>query len=579
MHNRIQVLFLGFTFGLLLVILRLSYWQVIKTDELSGAARDQYASKDIMEGSRGAIITSDGFPLVVNQAVYTLGAYLPGVVDSPTSIVDRIMPNLKLVIDDPAIATDEAKLKVAEEELKLNTRSTMLEHLGKTGYVTLSRALSVKEKEAIEALGIKGLTFDQSFTREYPEASMSAQLSGFVGRDDVGKPIGYFGLEGFYDRELSGRSRIEKQEKDAGGNPLLVGDWSLMPGRDGRTLKLYLERGTQYIVEEELKKGLERYQASSGEVIVMDPKTGGILAMASLPSYDPDKFHLYDTSLYKNPAVANSYEPGSTFKVLVMAAAFNEGVVKEDDQCDICAAPYPIGKYKIKTWNEEYRPNATPADIIVHSDNVGMVWTEQRLGGEKMLEYIKKFGFGEKTGIDLQEEISPALRTKWGDIDYATSSFGQGIAVTSVQMLAAVGAIANKGVLMEPHLVQSVVGDTEVPIPPKSRGEVISPASADRITNLMIEAVEKGEAQWAAPKGYVLAGKTGTAQIAVEGHYDAEKTTASFVGFAPARDPKFVMLVKLSEPQSSQWAAETAAPLWFGIAKKLLLRYNIAPSK
>jgi cell division protein FtsI/penicillin-binding protein 2 len=261
-----------------------------------------------------------------------------------------------------------------------------------------------------------------------------------------------------------------------------------------------------------------------------------------------------------------------------MAAAFNEGVVKEDDKCDICSAPYPIGKYNIKTWNEEYRANATPEEIIVHSDNVGMVWTEQKLGGEKMLEYIKKFGFGEKTGIDLQEEITPSLRTKWGDIDYATSSFGQGIAVTSIQMLAAVGSLANKGVLMEPHLVQSVIGDMEVSIPPKSRGEVISPDSAQRITNLMIQAVEQGEAKWAAPKGYVLAGKTGTAQIAVEGHYDATKTTASFVGFAPANNPKFVMLVKLSEPQSSQWAAETAAPLWFGVAKKLLLRYNIAPS-
>lgn len=578
MRSRIQILFFGFLFGLALVILRLSYWQIIKTDELSSSANDQYAVRDITGATRGSVITADNFPLVVNQAVYTLGAYMPAIEDTPSSIVDRVMPYIELKIDDPAIATDAGKLKVALEELRVTTKSTMLDHLGKTGYAVLARALSVKEKEAIEKLNIKGLTFDQSFIREYPEASMSAQLTGFVGRDDVGKAIGYFGLEGYYDRELSGRSRIEKQEKDAGGNPLLIGDFQLLPGHDGRTLKLYLERGTQYIVEEELKKGLEQYGASSGEVIVMDPKTGGILAMATFPTYDPGKFHLYETGLYKNPAVANAYEPGSTFKVLVMAAAFNEGMVSESDHCDICAAPYPIGKYSIKTWNNKYRKDATPEEIIVHSDNVGMVWTEQRLGGEKMLDYIKKFGFGVKTGIDLQEEITPALRTKWGDIDYATSSFGQGIAVTSIQMLAAVGAIANKGILMEPHLVQSVIGETEIPIPPKSRGEVLSPTSTDRITKIMIQAVEKGEAQWAAPKGYIVAGKTGTAQIAVEGHYDAEKTTASFVGFAPAINPKFVMIVKLSEPKSSQWAAETAAPLWFDIAKKLLLRYNIAPT-
>ncbi len=578
MHTRVQILFGSFLFAMALVILRLSYWQIIKTDELSSQAHDQYASKDVVEGARGSIITSDGFPLVVNQAIYTLGAYMPSVEEKPVAIVEKIMPNLKFSIDDPAIATDSSKLGLALDELKSNTKSSMLEKLGKSGYSVLVRGISVDEKKAIDGLGIKGLTFDQSFAREYPESSMSAQLTGFVGRDDLGKPTGYFGLEGFYDRELTGRSRIEKQEKDAGGNPLLVGDFQLLSGRDGRTLKLYLERGTQHLVEDELKKGIERYGASSGEVIVMDPKTGGILAMASWPSYDPASFHLYDTSLYKNPAVANSYEPGSTFKVLVMAAAFNEGVVKASDHCDICSGPYPIGKYNIKTWDETYHPDATPEEIIVHSDNVGMVWAEQKLGGEKLLEYIKKFGFGEKTGIDLQEEVSPALRTKWGDIDYATSSFGQGIAVTSIQMIQAVGAIANGGVLMEPHLVQSVIGSSEVKIPPKSKGQVVSKEAAEQTTNLMVSAVVNGEAKWAAPKGYVVAGKTGTAQIAVEGHYDAEKTTASFVGFAPAYNPKFVMLVKLSEPQSSQWAAETAAPLWFGILKKLLLRYNIAPT-
>lgn len=578
MYNRIQILFFGFVFGLSLVILRLSYWQIIKTDELSSAAHDQYASKDVVTSSRGSIITADNFPLVVNQAVYSLGAYLPAVQDPPLEIVERIMPYLNLQIDDPILATDPAKLKIAEDELVSTTRSTLLSRLSQTGYAVLAHALTVQEKEKIASLDIKGLTFDQSFIRAYPEASMSARITGFVGRDNVGKPTGYFALEGFYDRELAGRSRIEKQEKDATGNPLLIGDFQLLPGRDGRTLKLHLERGTQYMVDTALAEGLERYGATSGEVIVMDPQTGGILAMASLPSYDPARFHLYDTSLYKNPVVANSYEPGSTFKVFVMASAFNEGAVKEDDHCDICDSAYSIGKYNIKTWDETYRAGATPQEIIVHSDNVGMVWAQQKLGGEKMLEYLKKFGFGQKTGIDLQEEIAPSLRTKWGEIDYATASFGQGIVVTSIEMLAAVSAIANRGTLMEPHLVQSVIGETEVVIPPKSKGEVVSPETATRITNLMVQAVEQGEAKWAAPQGYVVAGKTGTAQIAVEGHYDKEKTTASFIGFAPAYNPKFAMIVKLSEPKSSQWAAETAAPLWFSIAKKLLVRYNIAPT-
>lgn len=579
MRTRIQIIFLSFFFGLLLVILRLSYWQIVKKDELSAQAQDQYTSKDIVEGSRGSIMTADNFPLVVNQAVYALGVYTPAIVDPPAKIVDQILPLLKFSVDDPSIATDEAKLKLALEEMKASTKSTILERLSKTGYSVLARSLSVQEKNAIESLGIKGLSFDQSFARHYPEASMSAQLTGFVGRDDLGKSKGYFGLEGFYDRELSSRSRIEKQDVDAGGNPLLTGDFQLLPGRDGRSLKLHIERGTQFVVEEALKEGIEHYGAKSGEVIVMDPKTGGILAMASLPSYDPLKFHLYDTSLYKNPAVANTYEPGSTFKVLVMAAAFNEGVVTETDQCDICHEPFQIGKYQIKTWDNEYPKNPTPQDILVNSNNVGMVWAQRRLGGEKMLEYLTKFGFGQKTGIDLQEEVASTLRSRWGEIDYATASFGQGIAVTTIQMVSAVGALANQGELMEPHLVQSVIGESEVPIPPKSRGQVISPETAERITNLMIQSAGQGEAKWAAAKGYEIAGKTGTAQVAVEGHYDRDKTTASFVGFAPAKNPKFVMIVKLSEPGTSQWASETAAPLWFSLARKLLIRYNIPPDK
>jgi stage V sporulation protein D (sporulation-specific penicillin-binding protein) len=208
-----------------------------------------------------------------------------------------------------------------------------------------------------------------------------------------------------------------------------------------------------------------------------------------------------------------------------------------------------------------------------------MVWTAQKLGHEKLLDYISKFGFGNKTGIDLQEEVASPLRSKWGDIDYATASFGQGIAVTSIQMVSAVSAIANGGSLLEPHVVKAVLGTEEEKIDPKVIRQVISADAASQTTALMVRAVEEGEAQWAAPKGYTVAGKTGTAQIAVEGHYDADKTITSFVGFAPAYNPRFVMLVKLREPESSQWGSETAAPLWFGIAQKLLLHYNVSPDK
>ncbi len=577
MRSRIHFYFLSLMFILTVIILRLAYWQLVRGGELKAEAKDQYSARKTTSGLRGSIITADNAPLVVNRPIYNLGVYLPGFTSETRTLPDLLAPMLEYEIIDPVIATDAARAELKLKELTASMTTTMHERIGRGGYASLAQNISEDTKKKILDTGITGLTFDQDFTRAYPEASLSAHLTGFVGRDDAGAPLGYFGLEGYYDRELTSRTRVEQQEKDALGNPLLTGTWELLPGRVGRSLKLYLDRGAQYAVVAELKKGLERYGASSGEVVVLDPKTGGILAMASLPTYDPAKFHLFDTSLYKNPNIANTYEPGSTFKVLVAAAALNEKVIKEEDHCDICSGPVEIGQYSIKTWDGKYRDQATPEEILVHSDNTGMVWMQRKLGGEKMLEYLQKFGFGQKTGIDLQEEVAAPLRTKWGDIDYATSSFGQGIAVTSIQMAAAVGVIANKGVLMEPHVVSEVMGDNVIPITPKSKGQVISPEAASQITELMIKAVEYGEAKWAKPKGYTMAGKTGTAQIAVSGHYDAEKTIASFVGFAPARNPRFVMLVKLREPQSSQWGSETAAPLWFNIARRLLLHYNIPP--
>jgi stage V sporulation protein D (sporulation-specific penicillin-binding protein) len=529
MRPRIQAMFLLIVCLLGVILLRLAYWQIVRGGQLRAAARSQYSDKDVEISKRGEIITSDESALVINRPVYNLGVYLPGFTGDVHGIPSLIGNVLEYEITDPAIATDPARAPLKLTELKTNAIATMSARLAKGGYATLAQNISEKVKTDILATGITGLTFDQDFTRSYPEASLSAHVTGFVGRDESGEPLGYFGLEGYYNRELESRVKIEALEKDALGNPLLTGSWELLPGRVGRSLKLHLDRGVQHAVVDELQKAITRYGAVSGEVVVMDPATGGILAMSSLPTYDPSKFHLYDSGLYKNPSIANTYEPGSTFKVLVAASAFNEGVIQESDHCDICSGPVQIDKYSIKTWNGEYRDSATPEDIIVHSDNTGMVWMQRKLGGEKLVDYIQKFGFGEKTGIDLQEEVASPLRKSWGEVDYATSSFGQGIAVTSIQMVRAVGAIANGGRLMEPHVVSNVQGDSDQSISPKVVRQVISKDAAQRTTDLMIKAVEYGEAKWAKPKGYTMAGKTGTAQIAVAGNYDEEKTIASFV--------------------------------------------------
>jgi len=578
LKNRPRFLARFFIVLILLIVVRLFYWQVIKSKELHTLAQSQHLSQTTVTPNRGKILTSDNFPLVFNEPRYRLFAYVPNLNLSPQKLVDLLLQRLDFQIDDPVVATDPAKLKTTLERTKEIFATKVLQRLTTKKWVPLARDLSLQEKEALQTDNLKGLSFQETFKRYYPEASMAAHLLGFVGKDKLGHPKGFYGLEGYYDRELRGTESIIQQENDALGNPLLTTSFHSVLGKDGRDLKLYLDRSLQFQVEQALRQGLKLYGAKSGEVVVMDPYTGGILAMASLPSYDPAKYWLYDTSLYKNPVIANTYEPGSTFKVLVMAAALQEKVVKPEDHCDICGAPVKIGKYTIRTWDNKYQAGRTPEEILVHSDNVGMVWVQRRLGDDKFLEYLHKFGFGQKTNIDLQEEIAAPLKKHWSEIDYATAAFGQGIAVTSIQMVRAVAAIANGGNLVEPHVVHQVIGQDTQTIKPKVVRRVIDPETAKTLTQMMVASAEHGEAKWTALKEYQVAGKTGTAQIPVAGHYDPEKTIASFIGFAPADHPRFVMLVKLREPQTSPWGSETAAPLWFHLAKKILIHLNVPPS-
>ncbi len=578
--QRLRVSLIVFFLTGLIVIGRLFYWQILSGDKLAALAQSQYKSQIEIPAQRGKIITSDNFSLVSNQPAFLLYAYLPELTAKPEDLADKLAPILR---PDPEEATSTAAINLDKQIriLTADTEASLSARLDspRSVWIPLARKLPESKKVMIEQLNLVGLGFEPEPNRYYPEASTAAHLLGFVGSDSTGNPKGYFGLEGFYDLELRGRSGIIRQEKDASGKPILVGSFGGFESKNGRSLKLHLDRSVQRLIEIELEKALTQYGAVSGDVLIMDPKTGGIIASASLPKYDPQKFSRFDKALYKNPIVADAYEPGSTFKVLTMSAALDAGAVKPDTKCEICTGPVEIGQYTVKTWNEKYYPDSTMTEVIQHSDNVGMVFMGQKLGKEKMYEYLKNFGIGETTGIDLQEEFSPPLRSKnkWADIDLAATSFGQGVAVTSIQMLRAVAAIANQGILMEPHVAQEIVGDKTITINPKAVRRVISQDTAHKMTAMMVNAVDSGEAQWTKLKGYRIAGKTGTAQIAVAGHYDKEKTIASFVGFAPAGSPRFAMLVRLREPSSSIWAADTAAPLWMKIAKQLFLYYGIPP--
>lgn len=580
---RIRLLKIVYLMMLAAVLLRLSYWQIVKADDLQAMAESQHVVSLDIDAPRGEIRSSDGGILASDKPTFLLYA-MPKTLEDKLGLINQLAPQLyEHELDLQTESPDSTESAKPKDERIREIREDLSDKLSQNLYwVALARQMDFENKKKIEGLKLDGIGFENMSKRYYPESSASAHILGFVGSNALGEQTGYFGIEGYYNKQLKGVAGVLTEERDARGQPILSGKFVEREAKSGSTLELNIDRAVQRVVEQKLKKGIEKYQAKSASAVVMDPKTGAVVAMATYPNYDPNSFYQFPKEYYKNSIVADAYEPGSTFKVLVMAAGINEDLIKPDTKCDICSEPVESSGYQIRTWNNKYYPDSTMTDVIVHSDNTGMVFVSRKLGLDKMYQYIQKFGFGRITQIDLQDEVTPDIRNKkdWYDIDLATASFGQGIAVTPIQMVRAISVIANGGNLMEPHVVKSIqTDDKKTTINPKIVGQPISPEAAKQVTQMMVEAVEKGEAKAFVPKGYKIAGKTGTAQIPVAGHYDPEKTIASFVGFAPADDPKFVMLVKYTEPKSSIFGSETAAPTFFEIAKELLTYYSIPPTQ
>lgn len=557
MLRRFNLIFVFFLLAFFALIFRLFSWQVIYGKKLASQAKSQYQLGKVVSAPRGNIYASDGSLLVGRRDAWLL--YLaPPELTKPAGEVAKVLA--PLLDDDP----DRIKSLLAKKGL---------------AWIPVKHKLTSEVKRNIEALGLDGVGFEKEESRVYPEASAAAHLLGFVGKNEEGDDLGYFGLEGYYNLPLSGKSGFLSQEKDARGLPILLGNFSEISAIGGVNLITNIDKTVQLLLERKLKEGIEKYGAKSGTVIVANPQNGAILGMSSFPSYDPLKYFEYGDEYFKNPAISDTFEPGSIFKVLVMAAALDAAVVEPETKCEICAGPLKIDKYLIETWNKKYNPEQNMIEVIVHSDNVGMAFVGQKLGADRLYDYLDRFGIGKLTGIDLQGEVAVPLRKKgtWSEVDLATASFGQGVAVTPVQMIRAVAAIANQGELPNLQVVKKISGEGwEETIKSKSE-KVISPKAAEAVKAMMVEAAKRGESKWTNLKGFKVAGKTGTAQIPIAGHYDAEKTIGSFIGFAPADDPKFIMLVTLREPTSSPWASETAAPLWYSIAQDLFLHFNIQP--
>ena len=574
--NRIKLFQIIIAIIAVLIIIRLFYWQFISDISIGS---DAFLKETEIPASRGEIYASDNFPLVANQEAFLIYGK-PHELNQPvTDIAKKLAPNLI----SPKYATVSAGLSEAESQKKDQEIKDKEEELSSKlenknlYWVQLARKVPSAIYKNIQNMKIQGLGFEKDEKRNYPEASMAAQLLGFVGYNKFGQDTGYFGLEGFWDRILKGKSGRLGQEQDPFGLPILIGKYQPIKPKKGSSLYLSIDRSIQFIVENELKNAVIKYGAKQGTIIVANPSNGRILAMATYPTYEPEFRLEFDENLYKNPAVADNFEPGSIFKLITMSAALDSSVIEPDTRCS-CNGPRQIGGFEISTWNKKYYPNSTMTEVIQHSDNVGMTFVAEKLGLNKFYEYILKFGFSKATSIDLQGESDGSIRPKneWREVDLATASFGQGIAITPIQMVQAASVIANGGKLIKPSIVVKIKNSSKEEILQTDEGRrIISQKTAAQVKEMMVNAVQNGETKAFAPKDLRIAGKTGTAQVPVAGHYDPNKTIASFIGFAPADEPKFVMLVRFSQPSSSPYGSETAAPTFFIIAKKLFNYFGI----
>ncbi len=422
---------------------------------------------------------------------------------------------------------------------------------------------------------LSGLSLVPAPRRVYPAGSLAGHLLGFVNQEGEG----YFGIEGYYDEWLSGKPITVER-------PLIPPMARPQPDPPaGVNLVLTVDAEVQQMVEGVLREAIERSGAEDGQIVVMNPENGEILAMAARPELNPNEYEPWleeeDEEPVIAPAVGGQYEPGSTFKVLTMAAALDQGAVTPD-QVFIDTGEIEVGGHPIQNWDGSAWGPQTMTGCMRHSLNVCLAYVaSEELGAGPFYDYMERFGIGQITGVDLAGEVSGQLRTPrdpgWTESDLGTNSFGQGISVTPIQLLSAIAAVANEGVMVQPHVVREVSGPQQEYWPKATViGQPISAETARTMTAMLTQSLD-GETQYAEVPGYELAGKTGTAQIPTERGYDPTQTVASFVGWGPVSDPQFIVLVRLDRPSASPWGSVVAAPVFQEVVERLVVFMGIPP--
>ncbi len=578
----------------ILIIGRLFKLQVLDRSFYSEKVNTRSASSyQALPANRGRIFVYEGknlYPLAVNIDKYNLIAS-PAEIENLDEWVGKMAPFLD--IEEILSRDDKDPLLLIQEGQDSDKLKLILTRLSQKNdfYELLKKDIDIEEVEAITDSGVDGIKFETVPKRYYPEGSLFSHLIGFVSQGsncsqkDSQQCVsgeGQYGLEEFFDDELSGIPGESKLEMAPGGYLITSPDNIIKPPKNGIDLVLTVNRSIQFFICQTLEEAIKEYQADSGSIIVINPKTGAILGLCNKPSFDPNRyFEQENFALFKDSCVASTFEPGSVFKVITMAAALDtKEVTPETSYND--EGSVQIEDYTITNAGDRVYGTSTMTNVLEKSINTGAVFAARLVGRERFRNYLKKFGFGSLTGIELSgESVGDISNLEEKSETYlATSSFGHGISVTPLQIVNAIAAIANSGKLMKPYIVDSLIEDGYQNVrAPQFVRQAISSSTAAALTAMMVSVLENGYGRQAKVDGYYVAGKTGTAQIPKQGGGYSEKVIHSFVGFAPATNPRFAAFVKLDNPKKGEYAESTATPTFGKIADFILKYYNVPPDR
>ena len=605
--KRVLILFTVACVFAILIAWRLVSLQILNRSFYLALASGQYEVYKELFPERGNIYlqdtllsedkrysTSNLYPVALNRKYWQVYA-VPYHVQNPEQDAEKLVSVLfdrdrerEDFVSSFEPTPEKASLTSEEIEHEMdrqraNMKNTFLERLSKDNdpYEPIWNKASDELRLRVEELGLQGIEFAETPYRYYPEGPLGSHVVGFVGNvDGEERKQGLYGTEFYFDKELAGSGGYLSSERDVGGRLITISDSDFRAAVDGASVVLTVDHTLQNFICKKLDEALEKYEADSGSVIVMNPKTGAILSMCGSPGFDPNEYgNVDDIAFYNNPAIFLAYEPGSIFKPITMAAGIDLGKV-EPETTYVDTGEVKVGGFTIKNSDLKAHGEQNMIEVLKQSLNTGVIFVVDQTGKEHFQEYVKRFGFGEKTGIQLPSENPGNIEELLyhdGIIYSYTSSFGQGLTVTPLQMVRAFSAIANGGVLLAPYIIDRVVYSNGYIEESKSRqiAQVISKRTATLLSGMLVSAIKDGHGHAAGVPGYHVAGKTGTAQVATGGVYGTD-TIHSFVGYAPVSDPRFAMIVRLDHP-NVRFAESSSAVVFGEIAKFILSHYQVTP--